>query len=277
MRAGTLVALLTAPLLAPSASGETRPLLTEEATTAVAGTLVLESGAEFIAAEPNFLTGRERNRWAFPLLRVVYSPAANVEMDLEWVGRVGAIHDPDFGSVSDSGDVTLRAKIRFRDGGERRATIGARFAVSLPETKASEGLGPNALRVSAQMLLTRPLGRASLHLNAGLAIQDKPLSAHEQRDFVAYGVAVTSRVAPRIEAVGELAGLSGAESPGADQHAELRFGLRYSRGPVRWDAALRRGLTDADGTWGVTAGLAWTIRPSRGPRPSERRAPAPVG
>jgi hypothetical protein len=35
------------------------------------------------------------------------------------------------------------------------------------------------------------------------------------------------------------------------------------RGPkarLQWDAALRRGLAEADGDWGVTAGLSWTLR-----------------
>ena len=40
--------------------------------------------------------------------------------------------------------------------------------------------------------------------------------------------------------------------PGADQSAEARVGLRLGRGRLRGDAALRRGLCAADGSWGVT-------------------------
>ena len=49
-------------------------------------------------------------------------------MDVEWVGRVIARDDPDFGNVSDFGDVTLRAKVRFAEGGEggRRSARASR-------------------------------------------------------------------------------------------------------------------------------------------------------
>jgi hypothetical protein len=75
--------------------------------------VVLEVGGDFIRDEPNFLTGSERDRWDAPVLRLVYSPARNVELDLEWTAVVGAIDDPDFGTVSDFGDVALRAKVNF--------------------------------------------------------------------------------------------------------------------------------------------------------------------
>src|SRR5712691_1551443 len=102
-------------VLAGTAGAQTRPLQTEEATTAPHGTLVLEVGADAIQGEPNFLTGRPRDRWAGPVLRLVHSPSDNVEIDLEWTARVGQRDDPVFGSVSDWGDVGLRAKVRFKD------------------------------------------------------------------------------------------------------------------------------------------------------------------
>jgi len=264
MSTKTVALLLAAgPFLAPSAWADTRPLLTEEATTAPAGRIVLETGLDFVKDEPNFLTGGLRDRWDGPLLRLVYSPANNVEMDLEWVTRVIARGDPDFGNVSDSGDVTLRAKVRFVEGGERRPTVGARFTVTLAETSFGNGLGPNTLRAQAQMLLTQPLGRASLHANAGLMLFDEVLRPHEQRDFLSYGVALTVPTWERIELVGEVAGRAGKGAPGADERSEARAGVRYARGRMTFDAALRRGLADADGTWGFTAGLAWTIRDRR--------------
>src|SRR5215471_10685322 len=105
--------LLLAALPAARASADTRPLLTEEATTAPAGQIVIETGIDFIQDEPNYLTGLPRDRWDGPLLRAVFSPADNVEMDLEWVTRVSTPDDPVYGDVSDSGDVTLRAKVRL--------------------------------------------------------------------------------------------------------------------------------------------------------------------
>jgi hypothetical protein len=244
-------------LLAAPAAAQTRPLQTEEAATAPAGTLVLEVGADAIADEPNFLTGQPRDRLDLPVLRLVYSPAGNVEMDVEWVARVIARDDPDFGDVSDFGDVTLRAKVRLAGGGEGRTAFGARFTVTLPQTSYGNGLGPNTLRFAAQLLLSHAVGGLRLHANAGLALHDETQRPHEQRDFLAYGLALEHGLGGAFALVGELAGLAGKGAPGTDAHAEARAGVRYGRGRLRLDAAVRRGLEEADGTWGLTAGLAW--------------------
>ena len=260
MRPGRLAAVVAAGLCAGRAQAQTRPLLTEEATTAPARTIVFETGGDFIAQEPNYLTGKPRDRYDGPLLRIVYSPADNVEFDLEWVMWVGAIDDPDFGNASDQGDVSFRAKLRFIDGGSKGTTLGARLRITLPETSFGNGLGPNTMRMGADMLLSQPIGRAVLHLNAGLFLHDEVLRAHEQTDFLGYGVAVTCPVGARLELVGEVAGRAGKGQPGADERSEARAGFRWRTGRVRWDAAVRRGLAADDGTWGVTAGLTWTIR-----------------
>lgn len=256
-----VTALLLAGLAqAVPAAAQTRPLRTEAATTAPEGRLDLEVGFDAIADEPNYLTGQPRTRLDLPIFLLSYSPASNVELDLEWVGRVMALDDPDFGDVSDWGDVTLRAKWRFAEPSPGRSALGARFSVTLPETSFGDGLGPNTLRMSAQLLATVPIGSARLHLNAGLAIQDDPLQAHEQRDFLHYGAALEVPLGTSLEAVAELAGFAGNGAPGADERHELRAGLRYGGGAVRLDAAVRRGLAEADGTWGGTAGLTWRIR-----------------
>jgi len=235
-------------------------LQTEEAGTAPEGTLVLELGGDFIRDEPNFLTGEERDRWDAPVLRLVWSPARRVELDVEWTARVGAIDDPTYGSVSDFGDVALRAKVAFLEEDRSALGLGARFAVTLPETSFGNGLGPNVLRMSAQMLLSKTLGRTAFHLNAGLAIHDEVLRPHEQRDFFAYGLALVYPFGEQLSLVAEVAGRAGNGAPGAEERAEARAGFRFGGRRVRGDAAVRRGLAEADGTWGLTAGLTWTIR-----------------
>jgi hypothetical protein len=253
--------VLLAVLLSPAAAfAQTRPLLTEEATTAPAHAWALETGADVMAREPNYETGHTRSRIEGPLLRVVYSPSDAAEMDLQWVARVVTPSDPDFGSVSDWGDVTLRAKLRLYDGKADGPTVGARFAVTLPETSYGQGLGPNTLRMSAQALLSQAAGPWRFHLNGGVAIEDEVFRAHEQRDFLAYGLAAEWRVAAGLALLTEVAGRSGKGAAGTDAHGEWRGGVRVTTGRLQWDAALRRGLADADGTWGATAGLAWRTR-----------------
>jgi len=257
-----LTALLVTSVAAP-AIAQTRPLLTEEATTAPAGRIALEAGADAMRAEPNFLTGRTRERYDLPVLRLVFSPAGNVEIDLEWVGRVIARNDPDFGNVSDFGDVTLRAKWRLGEEAPGRPAMAVRFGVTLPETSFGNGLGPNTLRMAAQLLLTKTVGGLALHANAGLGLQDEVLRPHEQRDFLVYGVAAVHQLGRGLALAAEVAGRAGKGAPGAEERAEARAGVRLGSGRLRADAAVRRGLAAADGTWGVTAGLTWVARPGR--------------
>jgi hypothetical protein len=258
-----VIAMLVTPCAAAPAKAQTRPLQTEEAATGAAGRLVLEAGAAFMSDEPNFLTGAARKRWDAPVLNLVYSPAANVELDVEWVGRVVAVDDPRFGTASDFGDVTLRAKLLLLDEYQGRPALSVRFGVTLPETNEAKGLGPNTLRMSAQALVSKSFGRFQAHANAGLAIQDTPLSPHLQSDFLAYGVAVVYTLGEKLDLVAEGAGLVGHGHPGAAERNELRAGIRYGTGSLRWDAAVRRGLSEADGTWGFTAGVTWTLKAER--------------
>lgn len=263
-----LLTLLTGgiDLVGPvTAAAQTRPLQTETAATAAAGTLVFESGFDLIGRQPSYITGRERTFWEGPLLRLVYSPADNVELDLEWVARVGVWNEEGRGPVasSDWGDVSLRAKWRIRPERDGRPAFGVRFAVTLPETQFEDddrrplGLGPNTQRASIEALLTRPLGPGRLHVNAGFAIQEEVLVAHDQRDFFAYGLAYDWPATRRATLLAEIAGRAGPGTPGAEERAEARLGLRFGRGRLRGDVGLRRGLKRIVGLWGVTAGLAW--------------------
>ena len=181
------------------------------------------------------------------------------------MGRVIARGDPTFGDVSDWGDVTLRAKVRFRPEAPGRPALGARFGVAWAETGTRDGLGPNTLRSYAQMLLSKSAGRWAVHANAGLELFDDPLRLHEQGDFLIYGLALARRAGAHTELLAELAGLLGKSYPGTPAQSEVRAGFRWRAGTKRWDAALRRGLKVATGDWGFTLGLAWTLRGSRQP------------
>lgn len=254
------VPCLMAALVPAAAAAQTRPLQTEEATTAPRGHVELEVGQDFMSDEPNFLTGEPRDRFDGPTLRLVVSPADSVEIDVEWVAWIATPSDPDLGSVSDFGDVTLRTKLRFVDGGDGRPTFGARYVLTLPQTSYGEGLGPDTIRMSAQLLLTQPIGRLRLHANAGLAIEDEAQRPHSQRDLFAFGVALEGPLGGPTRWLAEVAGKAGDGMPGTDERIEARAGLRIGTGRLRGDVAVRRGLAEADGTWGATAGFSVSLR-----------------
>jgi hypothetical protein len=263
-----VTAIVLPALLAGGLAGaQTRPLQTEEAATGPAGQIVFETGFEAIASEPSYLTGTKRTRWDGPLLRLVYSPAANVELDLEWVAAVGVLSAGSERRVSEFGDVTLRTKLRVLEGKERRPTVAARFGVILPQTSYEDkqfrplGLGPNTIRAYIEALLTQPVGSVELDVNAGLFIHDEVLELHNQIDFLSYGLAARWSVGSGWEILGEVAGRAGQGTAEVPERSEARIGVRFNRGRLRFDAAVRRGLIDEQGTWGGTLGLTWTARP----------------
>lgn len=251
----TLFCLLPWPALCQQA-----PLETEPASTLSAGTGELELAAGSLRHEPNYLTGDERTSWAGPLLRLRYAPVESVELGVEWVARVGQIDDQAFGSTSDWGDVSLRSKWRFAQQRGARPALGVRLALSLPETRAGQGLGPNTLRMSFDLLASRAAGPLAWHLNLGYAIWDRPFPSSgsgqpEQSDFLDYGLALARRVTADVDVVAEVAGRAGEGDPGAASGGEARLGLRYGRRKWRGAAALRHGLYASSGGWGFEAAL----------------------
>ena len=107
-----------------------------------------------------------------------------------------------------------------RRGKGRRPTIGARFGVVLPQTSFEDvqfhplGLGPNTLRAFVEGLLTQPVGRGRLHVDAGLFLQDEVYRAHDQRDFLSYGLAFEWPAASRLVLLAEVAGRAGRRPSG---------------------------------------------------------------
>lgn len=266
-----LACLVPLAALALAAAGpahaQTRPLVTEAAETAPAGTLDFETGFDLIADEPSYVTGHERTRWDGPLLRLTWSPADAVELDVDWVARVGVAGDPARGGAqsSDFGDVTLRVKWRVAGGGGR-PDLAVRFGATLPQTSYEDvqkrplGLGPNTIRAFVEGLATRRAGRGRVLASVGLLLFDDVYRPHDQVDFFTYGTALEWPVSKRLAAVAEIAGRTGHPTPGAEVRCEARAGVRYAREGLRLDAAVRRGIATADGTWGFTAGMGVVLR-----------------
>lgn len=241
-------------------AAQSRPLVVEEAATAPGRTVSFEAGGEYIRGATNGLTGLPRQRADGPLLRLVFSPADSVEIDVEWTTRVAQFQDPVFGDDSDWGDVALRAKVRLLEEREDRPGLAARFGVTLPETTFGNGLGPDALRTFVQVLASRSAGRARWHGNLGLAIHDQATEPHVQSDFLMYGAGVLVEAADAVRVGAEVFGLAGESSPLAESRSEARLVGQWGAGRVRFDAGLRRGLTRSAGRWGLTVGLRWRVR-----------------
>lgn len=268
-RVSTVLALVS---VAASASAQTGPMLTPSAFIAAPGHLGLDVLALTIGKEPNYLTYAEkgtlapRTRIDAPVFRLYYVPSARAEFTAEFNAQTFAIKDPRYKkTISDFGDATLRAKLGLADGAAKgRPAVALQFEVSLPNTSFGNGLGPNTIRMASSLLLGYKTEKMTLRGSAGIAIQDEPLRQHEQRDFTSLSGSIAYRVAEKYDAFGDIGGYFGEGVPGAIAKRELRVGVLnhrqlFGRSSTLY-LAIRRGLVDFQGKWGVVAGLSTAIR-----------------
>lgn len=265
--------LLALAVVASNASAQTGPMLTPSAFIEAPGHLGLDIFGLTIGKEPNYLTYAEtgalqpRTRIDGPVFRLYYVPSARAEFTAEINTQTFAIKDPRYKkTISDFGDATLRAKLGLAKGETRVSpAVALQFEVSLPNTSFGNGLGPNTIRVGSALLLGYKTEKITLGGNVGIAIQDEPLRAHEQRDFISLSGSIAYKVSETFEAFADTGGYFGDGVPGAISKREIRAGVLNHRTLFGKQTALflaaRRGLVDFQGKWGVVVGVTTTLRP----------------
>lgn len=268
------------------AAAQTGPMLTPSAFIEPPGHLGLDILGMTIGKEPNYLTYSEsgviqpRTRIDGPLFRLYYVPSARAEFTAEFNGQTYAIKDPRYNkSISDWGDVTLRAKMGLAKGKVSASpAVAAQFEVTLPNTSFGNGLGPNTIRLSAVLLLGYKTEKLTLSGQGGIAIQDEPLRAHEQRDFASLSASIAYKVSEHFELFGDTGGYFGDGVPGVISKREVRGGVQNHRTmfgrETKLYLAARRGLVDFQGHWGVVAGFSTVLR-SAAPAPATPLPPMP--
>lgn len=260
-------------VLSSTAAAQTGPMLTPSAFIPAPGHLGLDVFGLTIGKEPNYLSFAEkgvmqlRTRVDGPVFRLSYVPSERAEFTAEFNAQTFAIKDPRYNkTISDFGDATLRAKLGLKKGEVSVSpAVAFQFEVTLPNTSFGNGLGPNTIRLDSGLLVGYKTEKMTVSGKAGLSIQDEPLRAHEQRDFVSLSGSLAYKVTESIEAFGDFGGYLGDGVPGAIAKREARAGIQYQRNLFGKETKLfiagRRGLVDFQGKWGVVAGLSMTLRP----------------
>jgi hypothetical protein len=266
------VSLAALALVASAASAQTGPMLTPSAFIAPPGYLAFDLFGQTIGEEPNYLTYAEngtiqlRTRIDGPVLRFNYVPSSRAEFAAEFNVQTYAINDPRYQeTISDFGDITLRGKLGLAKGEVNTSpAVALQFEVILPMTSFGNGLGPNTVRLESVLLTGYKTDKLTLAGRVGLAIQDEPLRAHEQRDFLVLSGSIAYKVAETFEIFADGGGFFGDGVPGAHSKREVRAGVQNHRTmfgkPTSFYIAGRRGLVDFTGTWGVVAGFTTAIR-----------------
>jgi hypothetical protein len=266
-----LVALLA---IGRSASAQQRPLITEDPEVIGAGRLLFEGGIDGAHDMHYPLSGLEGNLWRVPTagISVGISPIAELQIDggpynhlfitkrnpAPLSNLVTATGD----STHDVEDLVVASKIRVLPEGPQHPSIGVRFATRLPNASNESGLGLDTTDFLAQFLAAKTVQSIRVVGNIGVGILADPLGGHEQNDVLNYGVSVARAVTDQAEMVAEVAGRVSTRKeafPGTETRGLLNMGARYTRGPIRFDAAVFFGLTSLDPTIGFTTGVTYVI------------------
>lgn len=270
--ATVIVALATT---AATASAQQRPLITEDPETVGAGRLLVEAGLDYARDVAFPLSGLEGNLLSVPTIgfSIGVSSIAEIQFDGGLHRRLTildqqrapftAVLDLDGDRTTAVDDLIVATKLRLAGETAGRPSFGVRFATRLPNASNESGLGRDTTDFFASLLMAKTVQSVRIVANGGLAILGDPITPARQDDLLTFGVSVARAVTQSAELVGEFNGrlnlAAGDPTLGAESNGVGRVGARYTKGPVRFDAALLIGVTSRDPQIGFTTGFTWVI------------------
>lgn len=164
-----------------------------------------------------------------------------------------------------SGDARLFTKVRIFGEEGWRPAFGVRFGTKLPNANRNDHLGTDRVDWGGELLGSKELGPAIVHLNGGLQIWDNPGTSGGQDDLFSYAAGVTSRdlggsaTGPFfVRLLAEVAGLTGSRF-GNDRSA-VRGGIQVRASSLTFFGGLSAGLIRESEDIGAVAGVIWTFQ-----------------
>jgi hypothetical protein len=261
---------------AGAAHAQQRPLVTEDPETVGGGRVLIESGIDLERDVFYPVSGLRGNRVVLPTFGISIGLSSIAELQFDGalyqrlsiterrMAPLSRILDFDGDETTDVEDFIIATKLRLVTESGRRPAIGLRLATKLPNVSNESGLGTDMTDFLGSVLFAKTVESVRVVANAGIAIVGDPTSSvPEQNDLFTFGASVARAMTDAAELVGEINGRlnvrNGNPDPGAENRAVMRLGGRYTRGPVRVDAALLLGMTSRDPSVGVTAGFTWVL------------------
>ncbi len=273
MLMATTVGLLA---MALPAHAQSRPLVTEDPETVPSGHMLVETGLDYQHQVTYPASGLTGNLWRVATLGLSFgvSPIAEIQLD-------GGVHN--FLSItkfspaplssmltvvgtntSDFEDLTIGAKIKFMTETPSRPAMAVRFFTRLPNAGNESGLGLDTTDFNFNVNIGKTVQSVRVVGNFGFGILGDPVRGDDQNDVLNYGFSIARAVATGLEVVGEINGRQNtrANTPpvGTESRSMVRLGMRYTTGPVRFDAGFLFGVTSLDPSWGFTTGLTWVFK-----------------
>lgn len=259
--------------LAASASGQQRPLITEDVDIIKPGVIRIETGFEFLQNQRFSLSGLRGDVTRLADTRLSFGLAPNVEFQIEWtfqnflsIKSRGPSAIPlklgvNEADTNDVGDARLWMKIKLRNESGRTPAVGFRFGVELPNSNQARGIGTNTTSFYGMFTAGKRVGdKLNVFGNLGLGILTAPLEATSQNDVLLYGLAGIYTASDRVNIVGEVSGFHSTRKTaplGTEDFSEARLGAQIRALGVRWFAAGIFGTAKRAPKTGLTFGITY--------------------
>jgi hypothetical protein len=257
------------------AFAQQRPLVTQDPEPIGAGRVLIEGGLDLAHDYQNPVSGLKGNLLSVPSIgiSVGLSSIAELQIDGGIYNRLNiASRNPNAplaslltvtgDSTHDVSNTVLATKIRIVPETASRPAVGIRFATKLPNASNEKGIDLDTTDVSGSLLIAKTVQSIRVVGNLGAGILTNPTSGVGQNDVFLYGLSFARAVTQEVEMVGELNGRVSTRTsafPGTESRGILKLGGRYTRGPVRLDAAVFFGTTTLDPTIGFTTGFTYVF------------------
>ena len=270
---GRLVLVLmvfSAPLRA-----QQRPLLTEDPESVGEGLILLETGIGYAWDQPFPVSGLKGNLLSVPQLGLSFGMGPNAEIQIDGVSLnhlsisdrsdapLSRMLDISGGSTRSYGDMVVGAKVKVVSEGDRMPAVAMRFATRLPNLSNESGLGLDTIDFFQSLLVGKTIKSVRVVGNVGVGILSDPIRGDRQNDVLTYGVSLARAFREGAEIVGDVNGRvstrRGTPPSGTESAGRITFGIRYTRGSVRFDGGVFTGLTSRDPSAGVTGGITWVF------------------
>jgi hypothetical protein len=266
---------------AAPARAQQRPLDTQDPETIGAGRVLVEGGISASHDITYPLSGFKGDLWQTPVLgldvglssiadlQITGGPYTHLSINSRTPGPLTSVVTSTGDSTTSVEDIVIGAKIRLVPEGTSMPGIGFRFSTRLPNASRKSGIGQDTTDFGASLLFAKTIQSIRVVGNLGWVSMSQPLDGTRQNDVLAYGFSLARAVTAKTEIVGEINGrasVADSTAPiGTESRGRLKFGGRFTQGPVRVDAAVFFGLNSVDPTVGFTAGATYVFNAFRIP------------
>ncbi len=257
-------------VFAGNAFGQQRPLLTDDAEILQTGRMRVELGVEFLQGQKYTLSGLEGDLTRLGVTSIQVGVGEYAEFQISGVvqdvlsvkNRSEPVAAPTFtgDTTNDFGNLELATKLKIVGEKQRRPAITFRFAVELPNANQENGLGNDQTQFYTSLLFKKRFGRVQVLADLGMAILGSPVEAGKQTDPFTYGIGTVISLHRRLNLVAEINGRQGSERVGNENRSQMRAGLQFRTGSIRWDLAGMAGLKRLDPDSGVIVGVTYEFQ-----------------